>query len=201
MVSTRIFNGCKKISDAGRVRTLQDALQPPKSFNFSCCKASFTMKSLLFLSIIHLALGSSDVPTIPNLDHKQPIYLGESFYPPTMTFVAWQGTEENTPKDWCIKSADCSDHRIFSLGGVEGLQIHDYFDKVAYLTRMGNRFADCVVTPESVKMGICDGRAVSETGTRFTGRGTRKWSCWVSEQTWLEARGMEGERKEELPSV
>ncbi|KAH7393267.1 hypothetical protein BKA64DRAFT_709618 [Cadophora sp. MPI-SDFR-AT-0126] len=158
------------------------------------------MKSLLFLSFLPLALSSSDIVAIPSLDPAQPIYLGESFYPPTMTFVAWQGTETNSPKDWCTKSADCSDHRIFSLGGVEGLQIHDYFDKAAYLTRLGNRFADCVITPESVKMGLCDGKAVSDTGSRFTGPGTRKWSCWVSEKAWLEGRLKEGKTREEETS-
>ncbi|KAG4411335.1 hypothetical protein IFR04_015521 [Cadophora malorum] len=159
------------------------------------------MKSLLLFSYLPLVFSSSDVMAVPNLDPDQPIYLGESFYPPTMTFIAWQGTEKNTPKDWCTKAADCSDHRIFALGGVEGLQIHDYFDNSAYLTRMGDRFADCVITPESVKMGICDGKAVSDTGSRFDGPGTRKWSCWVSKKAWLEGQGKDGKTKKEVSST
>lgn len=145
--------------------------------------STITMRLLLWFSFLSLAISSS---AIPALDPTQPIYLGESFYPPTMTFIAWQPTPNNTLKDWCTESTDCSDHRIFALGGVEGLQIHDYFDKVAYLTRMGNRFADCVVTPESVRMGICD------TVERFMGPGVRKWSCWVGEKAWLEGDGAEG---------
>lgn len=160
--------------------------------------AFFAMKSLLFLSFLPLAFSSSDILAIPTLDPNQPIYLGESFYPPTMTFIAWQPTENNTPKDWCTRSTDCSDHRIFALGGVEGLQIHDYFDKAAYLTRMGNRFADCVITPESIRMGLCDGVKVSDSGDRFTGPGTRKWSCWVSEKAWLEGRGMDEKSEEQV---
>ncbi|KAG4430184.1 hypothetical protein IFR05_014326 [Cadophora sp. M221] len=156
------------------------------------------MKSLLFLSFFPLALSSSDILAIPTLDPNQPVYLGESFYPPTMTFVAWQPTEHNTPKDWCTRSTDCSDHRIFALSGVEGLQIHDYFDKAAYLTRLGNRFADCVITPESIRMGVCDGVKVSDSGDRFTGPGTRKWSCWVSEKAWLEGRGMKETPEEQV---
>ncbi|KAH7321610.1 hypothetical protein BKA65DRAFT_85245 [Rhexocercosporidium sp. MPI-PUGE-AT-0058] len=156
------------------------------------------MKSLMFLSFLPLAFSSSDILAIPTFDTNQPIYLGESFYPPTMTFIAWQPTEHNTLKEWCTKSADCSDHRLFSLGGVEGLQIHDYFDKAAYLTRMGNRFADCVITPESIRMGVCNGVKVSDSGNRFMGPGTRKWTCWVSEKAWLEGSGNEEKPEEQL---
>ncbi|KAL2068028.1 hypothetical protein VTL71DRAFT_16126 [Oculimacula yallundae] len=143
------------------------------------------MKSLLFLSFLPLALSS---PATPSLDPNQPIYLGQAFYPPTMQFMAWQPSPQNHLKEWCTQSADCSDHRIFSLGGVEGLQIHDYFEKAAYLTRMGEKFADCVVTPESVRMGAC------ESAERFPGPGSRKWSCWVHEKQGLNGDAVEEKR-------
>ncbi|CZT06000.1 hypothetical protein WAI453_005267 [Rhynchosporium graminicola] len=141
------------------------------------------MRSLLFLSFLQLALSTSKPPVTPSLDRNQPIYIGQSFYPPTMTFMAWQSTSQKLMQDWCTRSTDCSDHRIFSLGGVEGLQIHDYFDREAYLTRMGDRFAECVITPESVRMGVC---GTAEGAKRFPGPGVRKWTCWVDEKEGLE---------------
>lgn len=47
-------------------------------------------------------------------------------------------------------------------------------------------------------MGLCDGVKVSDSGDRFTGPGTRKWSCWVSEKAWLEGRGMDEKSEEQV---
>jgi hypothetical protein len=40
---------------------------------------------------------------------------------------------------------------------------------------------DCKITLESGRMGACEGVADWECvgGYKFTGLGTRKWSCWV----------------------
>ncbi len=156
------------------------------------------MKSLLFLSLLPFTL-SSNVRDIPTLDSKQPIYLGDVFWPPTMTFIAWTPTEENGPKDWCLKPTDCSDHRLFSLSGIEGLQIHDYFDTNAYLTREGKRFANCVITPESGRMSPCTGVQISEETKRFSGlTGFRKWSCWVDQEGWANETRQEDKPQEYL---
>lgn len=64
---------------------------------------------------------------------------------------------------------------------MDALKIHDYFSPQAYLTREGKRYANCFVTPESVSMGVCEGirNTDCEGGHKFTGPGTRRWSCWV----------------------
>lgn len=64
--------------------------------------------------------------------------------------------------------------------------MHDYFGgngKNAYITREGKRYADCWITPESGRMGACEGVLDydCEGGQKFTGPGTRRWSCWVVE--------------------
>jgi hypothetical protein len=73
---------------------------------------------------------------------------------------------------------------LFSLGGVDALQIHDFFNDAAYITREGKRFADCWVTPESGRMGACEGVVDWDCigGHKFTGPGTGRWSCWVLEE-------------------
>lgn len=136
------------------------------------------MKSLLLLSTL-LPLALTATTTI--LDPSQPIYLGEVFWPPTMTFIAWLPSDDEGPLDWCYKATDASNHMLFSLGGVDALQIHDYFDDAAYLTREGKKFANCWVTPESGRMGACEGVIDydCEGGHKFTGPGTKRWSCWV----------------------
>jgi hypothetical protein len=63
------------------------------------------------------------------------------------------------------------------LGGVDALQIHDYFDDAAYITREGKKFADCRITPESGRMGACEEVIHDEEcegGHKFTGPGTRR---------------------------
>jgi hypothetical protein len=145
------------------------------------------MKSLLLLSsLLSFALATDYVAParkVVPFNPREPIYLGDVFWPPTMTFIAWLPTEQNTPTEWCWKATDCSDHRLFSLGGVDALQIHDYFDSAAYLTREGKRWADCRITPETGRMGACEGVKDwdCEGGHKFTGPGTRRWSCWVND--------------------
>lgn len=46
----------------------------------------------------------------------------------------------------------------FELEGLEGLKVHDFFTDQAYISRHNIRFADCVVTPESRRIGFCEGR-------------------------------------------
>jgi hypothetical protein len=139
------------------------------------------MKSLLLLSaLLPLALTS----TTQLLDPSQPIYLGEVFWPPTMTFIAWLPSEDGGLLEWCYRATDASNHMLFSLGGVDALQIHDYFDAAAYITREGKKFAECKITPESMRMGACEGVIDydCEGGHKFTGPGTRRWSCWVLDE-------------------
>jgi hypothetical protein len=148
---------------------------------------SSKMQFLLFLilSLITFASANTDLHTTsPKLDPAVPIYLGHVFWPPTMTFIAWLPSEDNTLLEWCYKATDVSDHRLFSLGGVDALQIHDYFFDQAYITKEGEKFAECSVTPESGRIGACQGVLDWECdgGHKFTGPGTRTWSCWVIEK-------------------
>lgn len=83
--------------------------------------------------------------------------LSDVFWPPSMTFIAWLPSEHTTPTEWCWKATECTNLRLFSLGGIDALQAHDYFSSTAYLTREGKRWADCRVTPESGRMGTCEG--------------------------------------------
>lgn len=61
--------------------------------------------------------------------------------------------------------------------------MHDFFEKQAYITREGKRFADCFVTPECTRVGVCEGVITHdcEGGHKFTGPGTRRWVCWIIE--------------------
>ncbi|TVY16292.1 hypothetical protein LARI1_G007138 [Lachnellula arida] len=155
--------------------------------------------------------------TTTPLNPHTPIYLGDVFWPPTMSLIAWLPSEQVTPTEWCWKATDASDNRLFSLGGVDALRIHDYFGGSgsvsvsegnsisagngngegseegngngngegkkgnAYITREGKKWADCRITPESGRMGACEGVRGwdCEGGHRWTGPGSRRWSCWV----------------------
>ena len=83
-----------------------------------------------------------------------------------------------------MKATEAYPEKLFSLSGVDALQIHDYFTDHAYITREAKRFAECYVTPESVKMGSCQGAKDwdCEGGHKFTGSGTRKWTCWINDR-------------------
>jgi hypothetical protein len=126
--------------------------------------------SILF-ALLPLAL-SSDLP-ISVLKGDTPIYLGDVFWPPAMTFLAWTPSAENSPEEWCKRAVDASDDAKFSLDGLKELQMHDYFKTQAYITWNENRFADCVITPESTNLPLCEG------GRNYYGPGNRKWTCWV----------------------
>ena len=143
------------------------------------------MKSLLaLLSLIPLTFGASDLSaTNEPLDPDWPIYLGDVFWPPTMTFIAWMPSQDNFPNEWCYKATDASNSKLFTLGGIGSLQIHDYFAAQAYISREGKRFADCNITPETGRMGMCDGVHDwdCQGGQKFTGPGNRRWTCWVVE--------------------
>jgi hypothetical protein len=133
----------------------------------------------LLLSFLPLAL-SSEFP-ISVLKGDSPIYLGDVFWPPSMTFLAWVPSPQNTPEEWCTRAADASNELEFSLEGMNNLKIHDYFKNQAYITWDGRKFANCYITPESTKLGSCAGVLDFETagGRRFMGPGNRKWACWV----------------------
>ncbi|CZR59175.1 uncharacterized protein PAC_09067 [Phialocephala subalpina] len=143
------------------------------------------MRTLILLStLFSLALTTSVLPPKKSLiDPDKPIYLGDVFWPPSMTFIAWLPSEQHDPTEWCYRALDVSPPKLFSLGGIDALQMHDYFYQNAYITREGKRFADCWITPESGRMGACEGVLDydCEGGQKFTGPGTRRWSCWVVE--------------------
>ncbi|KIN06270.1 hypothetical protein OIDMADRAFT_141874 [Oidiodendron maius Zn] len=137
------------------------------------------------LALLPVTFGASNLSIMEaKLDPDVPIYLGDVFWPPTMTFIAWLPSQSNYLNEWCYKATDVSNSKLFTLGGVNDLQIHDYFATQAYLTREGKRFADCSITPEAGRMGACDGVQDwdCEGGHRFTGPGTRRWSCWVVDE-------------------
>jgi hypothetical protein len=151
------------------------------------------MKSFLALPAL-LSFALASVPSAqPYLDPSIPIYIGEIFWPPSMIFIAWLPTSILNPLDWCMKATEAPLEGLFSLSGVDALQIKDYFSEHAYITREGQRFAECYVTPESVKMGSCQGSKDwdCEGGHRFTGPGTRKWTCWIGPRRW-EWNGTDG---------
>lgn len=136
------------------------------------------MKKLsVLLSLLPLAL-SSDI-ALPVLKGEAPIYIGDVFWPPSMTFFAGIPSEENLPEEFCSRAADASDDALFSLGSMDGLKIHDYFTTQAYITWNGNRFADCYISPESVKLPFCDGNKKNNGKNNFLGPANRKWTCWV----------------------
>jgi hypothetical protein len=62
---------------------------------------------------------------------------------------------------------------LFSLDGVDLLQIQDYFDDTAYLTREGKRFVNYRITPGSGRIGACEGVIDYDFvgGYKFTGPG------------------------------
>lgn len=141
-----------------------------------------TMFSLLaVLPLLSLALAE---PPTTKLDLDAPIYLGNVFWPPTMTFIAWQSLDPRNPLDWCTDATDATNHRLFTLGGVGGLQIQDYFEEAASISREGKTFAKCKITPETGQMGACSGVLDYDClgGQKLTGPGTRKWSCWVVDE-------------------
>ncbi|KAH8597035.1 hypothetical protein B0O99DRAFT_685505 [Bisporella sp. PMI_857] len=152
------------------------------------------MRSLfLLLPLLGRALGTD---AAKQLDAKVPIYLGDAFWPPTMTFLAWlpeenteirpepqaqvsvQSADDSDESDdlyphWCNTAVDVSEGS-FSLNGIDNLKMHDYFEDKAHITRDGERFADCFVTPESTRVGVC------KRGHKFAGPATRRWTCWTT---------------------
>lgn len=144
------------------------------------------MKFLLVIfPFLPLAFTASNVnTTTPSLDPNVPIYLGDVFWPPTMTIIAWLPSEHNYLTEWCHRATDVSNERLFTLGGVNSLKIHDYFSTQAYITREGKRFADCSITPETLRIGACQGVQDwdCEGGHKFSGPGVRKWSCWLVDE-------------------
>jgi hypothetical protein len=144
---------------------------------------SIKMKSLFaLLPILPLTFAATNqVTTALTLDPDVPIYLGHVFLAPTMTFIAWIPSENKYLNEWCYKATDVSKDALFTLGGVDALQVQEYFSNQAYITREGNRFADCSITPESGKIGKCESvrDGDREGGQKFTGPGVRKWSCWL----------------------
>jgi hypothetical protein len=142
------------------------------------------MKSSLALLALFSFVLASVPSTMPHLDPSVPIYLGEIFWPPSMTFIAWLPTSIQNPLEYCWKATEAYEGKLFSLNGVDALEVKDYFSEHAYITREGKRFAQCYITPESVRMGSCQGAKDwdCEGGHKYTGPGTRKWTCWIRQQ-------------------
>jgi len=74
----------------------------------------FATKAILLSTLLPVALAAILSNNI--LDTNRPIYLGEVFWPPTMTFVAWLPSEEGRLLEWCNPATDASTHKLFSLG-------------------------------------------------------------------------------------
>ena len=142
------------------------------------------MRSFLPLPAL-LSFVLAQLPsTQPRLDPSVPIYLGEIFWPPSMTLIAWLPTSIQNPLEFCWKATEAYEGKLFSLSGVDALAVNDYFSEHAYITREGKRLAECYITPESVRMGSCQGAKDwdCEGGHKFTGPGSRKWTCWIRQQ-------------------
>ncbi|KAG9233331.1 hypothetical protein BJ875DRAFT_50281 [Amylocarpus encephaloides] len=146
------------------------------------------MRAQFLLSLLPFALAKrhdNPPPTTQIHDPRLPIHLGEVFWPPTMTFLAFlppPSDSKHTPQTyWCWSALDVTNHILFNLGGHTNLQVQDYFSEQAYLEREGKRWANCYITPESERMGACQGVEDwdCQGGQRFTGPGVRKWSCWA----------------------
>jgi hypothetical protein len=183
------------VSCAGSKISLNFLLSSGTSSFLAFHNVAFTMKSLLLFSLLAPLVYSQDMCIAgTKLDPTQPIYLGEVFWPPSMTLIAWLPSKEWSLTEWCYLATDITEGGFFSLGGVDALESHDYFTKEAYITRAGKRFADCYVTPESGRIGTCTGVEDynCEGGQEFTGPGTRRWSCWVTEEV---KRGLKVEKK------
>ncbi|KAF4631107.1 hypothetical protein G7Y89_g7032 [Cudoniella acicularis] len=145
--------------------------------------------SIFFLFPLLPSVLASKIEAVTDINHPSkalfnpyhPIYLGEVFWPPSMTFIAWLPTAQNTLTEWCWKAIEADPQTLYSLGGIDALETYEYFGEQAYITREGKRWADCRITPESERMGACTGVADwdCEGKHKFTGPGTRKWSCWV----------------------
>ena len=94
--------------------------------------------------------------------------------PPKPTIDDPQAEIDHQDSHWCHNALDVTDSLssgsrtpTFELEGLEGLKIHDFFTDQAYLSRWNTRFADCVVSPESRRLGVCDGN--STRGEKFVG--------------------------------
>ncbi|PQE31135.1 hypothetical protein CJF32_00008473 [Rutstroemia sp. NJR-2017a WRK4] len=159
------------------------------------------MKILLLFSILSASASTTfaQEPPQPIL----PIYIGDVFLPPSLHILAWTSSPELQPPpskntslslsstpapppspSWCRTAISIPENKPFNLahpnarnGVLENLQIVNYFSQngsTAYITRHGRRWAECWVTPESGKVGSCNGGE----GDRWDGWGTRVWSCW-----------------------
>jgi hypothetical protein len=84
------------------------------------------MKAILILSTL-LPVALAATPSNNILNTNRPIYLNEVFWPPAMTFVAWLPSEEGGLLEWCNPATDASNHKLFSLGEINALQIHEHF--------------------------------------------------------------------------
>ncbi|TAQ86651.1 hypothetical protein B7494_g5037 [Chlorociboria aeruginascens] len=145
----------------------------------------------LFLShflLLTITLSAPSSASDPISALYKPILLGEVFWPPSMTLLAWIPSSPTAPsKEWCYLATSITDS-LFSishpdLGLLPSLQVHDYFSSHAWITKEGQPFAECFVTPESGRMGVCEGVLDWECvgGQVYTGPGTRKWTCWIRE--------------------
>ncbi|CAG8983981.1 hypothetical protein HYALB_00009583 [Hymenoscyphus albidus] len=141
----------------------------------------------LIMSLAMAALRDNPPPTKQIFDPRLPMYLGEVFWPPTMTFLAFLSPPDSSQHTsltyWCWSAIDITNNILFNLGEISNLQMVDYFSKHAYIEREGKRWADCVITPEAGRMGVCEGVKDWDCigGQRFSGPGTRKWSCFVND--------------------
>lgn len=75
----------------------------------------------------------------------------------------------------CQDAVKIEQNKPFSVGGIDGLIMKDYWSTRATLTRDGRTFADCYISPESVIVDRCPvGRR-----ERLTGIVKKTWSCYV----------------------
>ncbi|PQE05287.1 hypothetical protein CJF31_00008802 [Rutstroemia sp. NJR-2017a BVV2] len=162
------------------------------------------MKNFLLLSILSAsasAMLAKEVTQPIQPIYIGDVFLPPSMHflawtspPPSSQFLNTQPSKNtslslpsSTPPpspEWCRSAIAIHEHEPFNLahpnarnGILENLQLFNYFSQngsAAYITRHGMRWAECHVTPESGKVGSCNG----DSGDVWDGWGTRTWSCW-----------------------
>ncbi|KAM3067309.1 hypothetical protein ACMFMF_009805 [Clarireedia jacksonii] len=180
---------------------------------FSLLSASATLAKEVHLPIPPIYIGDVFLPpSMYILAWTAPRPSSEFVYPPSSknTTVSLSSSSPSIPSpEWCRTAVEVTENEPFSVthpdaknGVLEGLKFVGYFaseKEGAHLERDGKLWGKCYITPESGKIGSCDGLG---GGDRWDGWGTRTWSCWaVVDEVVMgaeEEENKEAEKKEEI---